>query len=64
MRYHDPYVPALSHNGHGLSAEPDLEQALHAADCVVIVTDHSVYDWGDIVRRAACLVDTRHVTST
>ena len=61
VRFHDPYIPSLMHNGHGLRGESDLEQALHAADCVMIVTDHSAYDWADIARRAACLVDTRHV---
>ena len=61
VRFHDPYIPALIHNGRGLHGESDLEQALHAADCVMIVTDHSAYDWADIARRAACLVDTRHV---
>ncbi len=62
VRYHDPYVPSLTHNGHGFASEPDLAAALATADCTVIVTDHSVYDW-DLVRRTATLVvDTRHVT--
>lgn len=62
VRYHDPYVATLLHNGHGLAAEPDLDAALHAADCVMIVTDHSAYDWPAIAQQARCLVDTRHVT--
>jgi UDP-N-acetyl-D-glucosamine dehydrogenase len=62
VRYHDPYVPSLTHNGHGFASEPELAAALATADCTVIVTDHSVYDW-DLVRRTATLVvDTRHVT--
>jgi UDP-N-acetyl-D-glucosamine dehydrogenase len=61
VRFHDPYISTLTHNGHGIAGEPDLERALDAADCVVVVTDHSVYDWRDIARRARCLVDTRHV---
>ncbi len=62
VRYHDPYIPTLIHNGHGLSSEPALAPALAEADCVVIVTDHSVYDWHEIARGARGLVDTRHVT--
>ena len=62
VRYHDPYIPTLSHNGYGLASEPALAPALAEADCVVIVTDHSVYDWDAIARAARCLVDTRHVT--
>ena len=61
VRYHDPYVRQFLHNGHGLASEPDLGLALAEADCVVIVTDHSVYDWQAIRREASLIVDTRHV---
>ncbi len=61
VRYHDPYVPHFSYNGLTLTSEPDLDAAVQAADCVVIVTDHSVYDWRAIKEHAALLVDTRHV---
>ena len=63
VRYHDPYVAQFAHNGHGLRSEAELEPALHAADCVVIVTDHSVYDWRHVSQTAAALVDTRNVVS-
>ncbi|MCX7708016.1 MAG: nucleotide sugar dehydrogenase [Anaerolineae bacterium] len=62
VRYHDPYIPAISHNGRDLQSETDLGEALDRADCVIVVTDHSSYDWAEVARRAACLVDTRHVT--
>jgi UDP-N-acetyl-D-glucosamine dehydrogenase len=61
VRYHDPYVPVISHNGHDLTCEPTLNAALDEADCVLIVTDHSVYDWPAVLTRAKLLVDTRHV---
>jgi UDP-N-acetyl-D-glucosamine dehydrogenase len=61
VRYHDPYVPVISHNGHDLTSEPTLDTALAAADCVVIVTDHSAYDWPDVYTRSRLVVDTRHV---
>ncbi len=61
VRYHDPHIPALSHNGHGLTSEPDLDAALDAADCAIIVTDHSAYDWPAVLRRARLVVDSRHV---
>jgi UDP-N-acetyl-D-glucosamine dehydrogenase len=35
---------------------------LQAADCVVIVSDHSYYDVPWIVREARCIVDTRNMT--
>jgi UDP-N-acetyl-D-glucosamine dehydrogenase len=61
VRYHDPHVPAVSHNGRKMASEPDLDAALATADCVIIVTDHSAYDWPDVLRRARLVVDTRHV---
>ena len=61
VRYHDPYVPEFAHNGSGMRSESDLDAALSSADCVVIVTDHSVYDWSEIRRHAPCIVDTRNV---
>jgi len=61
VHYHDPYVPVISHNGHKLACEPVLDVALDAADCVVIVTDHSVYDWPAVLAKAKLVVDTRHV---
>jgi UDP-N-acetyl-D-glucosamine dehydrogenase len=61
VSYHDPHVPSLLHNGQGFSSEPDLNRALQDADCVVVVTDHSAYDWPSIARQARLIVDTRHV---
>jgi len=60
VRYHDPHVPVISHNGYYMSSESDLNRALEQADCVIIVTDHSWYDWGDVAQRARLIVDTRH----
>jgi UDP-N-acetyl-D-glucosamine dehydrogenase len=63
VRYHDPHVPAILHDGQDFTSEPDLDRALHDADCVVIVTDHSAYDWPSIAREARLIVDTRHVSN-
>ncbi len=59
VRYHDPYVPTIRHNGFESAGESDLEAALAAAGCVV-VTDHSWYDWAAIRRQVRLVVDTRH----
>lgn len=61
IRYHDPFVAQFAYNGLRLTSEPDLDSALNAADCVVIATDHSVYDWARVVNKANLLVDTRHI---
>ena len=60
VRYHDPYVPSIHHNGFQMQSEADLAAALAAADCAVIVTDHSSYDWPAIHRQVRLIVDTRH----
>lgn len=59
VSYHDPYVPRIDHDGAALTSEPDLVRALNEADCVVIVTDHSSYDWAMIASHARLVVDTR-----
>ena len=61
VSYHDPHVPAFSHDGMAMTGEVDLNAALETADCVVVATDHSAYDWAEIARRARVVVDTRHV---
>ncbi len=60
VSYHDPYVSHLQHDGWSLDSVPDLMQAVKAADCVVIVTNHSSYDYGAILEAAGLIVDTRN----
>ncbi len=59
VAYHDPHVPAYRHDGLGMESVHELAPALQQADCVVIVTDHSAYDWPSIHREARLVVDTR-----
>lgn len=60
-RYHDPYIQSLADKGVPLTAVTDLEGEVQKADCVVIATAHSSYDWASIVHGAAILVDTRFI---
>ncbi len=62
--YHDPHVPSFRHNGYVLTSIADLTEGLASADCVVIATDHSIYDWADVANRARLVIDTRHVLET
>ncbi|RMG89848.1 MAG: nucleotide sugar dehydrogenase [Chloroflexi bacterium] len=61
--YNDPYVPELRIDG-GLNFESVdySESLLQSADCVVIVTAHSNYDWQHIIDNSHLVVDTRHAT--
>jgi len=61
VQYHDPHVPTFQYDGLYMDSITDLKAALGNADCVVIATDHSEYDWQQITNHAALLIDTRHV---
>jgi UDP-N-acetyl-D-glucosamine dehydrogenase len=62
--YHDPYIPSVSlehvgGQGHKQSVALTPE-AIAAADCVVIVTDHSTFDYNALAKTARLIVDTRN----
>jgi UDP-N-acetyl-D-glucosamine dehydrogenase len=60
VSYHDPYVANVRHEHWQLSSVPDLLAAVRSADCVVIVTNHKVYDYPAILDAANLIVDTRN----
>lgn len=62
VRYHDPYVPEVHHNGCVMRSVELTEDELSKSDCVVIVTAHKVYNWEWVVSHAPLVVDTRGVT--
>ena len=63
VAYNDPYLPAV---GRGRHYKLDMVSVpldnLEKWDCVLVVTDHSVYDWPQIVEKARLVVDTRNAT--
>jgi UDP-N-acetyl-D-glucosamine dehydrogenase len=64
VSYHDPYFPRI---GKGRKYDLQMERALldniGEYDCVLIVTDHSDYDYQQIVRNAQLVVDSRNATA-
>jgi len=58
VSYSDPYVPRLRLDGLQLEAQP--ESAAADADCVVIITDHTGFDYRALMERAPLIVDTRN----
>ena len=60
VSYHDPFIPAFDLEGQQMESVPDLLPAVRAADCVVIVTNHSQYDYPAILEAAKLIVDTRN----
>ena len=64
VSYHDPFIPAITHEDINLESVKDLEDAIKGSDCVVIVTNHSSYDYNEILRNAKLIVDTRNALGT
>jgi len=60
VAYHDPYVPEVKHDSWNLRCVPNLHTALKSADCVIITTHHSAYDWDMVLRMSRLIVDTRN----
>jgi len=60
VRYHDPHVRKLRDEAIDLTSTPLTAETLAAADCVVIVTDHSDVDYALVARSARLVVDTRN----
>ena len=58
LSYSDPYVPRLQLDGIDLSAQP--EGMAGEADCAVIITDHTAFDYAGIAAKAPLIVDTRN----
>ena len=64
--YNDPLIPAThkqrEHNL-GMKSKPLSAAMLKSYDCVLISTDHTVYDYPWIVKNAKLVVDTRNATA-
>jgi UDP-N-acetyl-D-glucosamine dehydrogenase len=66
VSYNDPHIPtlpAMRHHSIRLDSEALTPEFLAAQDCVLIVTDHSAYDFEEILQHASLVVDTRNATA-
>ncbi len=59
VTFSDPHV-ALVHFDQGDLESQDNAGMVEAADCVVIITDHKVFDYPAVVERSKLIVDTRN----
>ncbi len=66
LSYSDPHVPRLPVMRRfklpALTSQELTPEFLSAQHCVLIVTDHSAFDYAAIVRHAQLVVDTRNAT--
>ena len=64
VSYADPFTPQLILDGVKLSAVEASPETVAGADCVLILTNHSAFDYAMIAKRAALVVDTRNALRT
>jgi len=62
IAYNDPFVPSIELGGLQLNSVELTPKALKSADVVLILADHSKYDYDEIVRHAKVVFDTRNAT--
>lgn len=59
VTFADPFVPALDILGETMTAY-DLAQGVRGFDLVLVVTDHSTFDYAQILAQASLVFDTRN----
>ncbi len=62
LTYNDPQVPTVRMPGSVLRSVELSPALISQQDCVLILTDHSAYDFREIVASAKLVVDTRNAT--
>jgi UDP-N-acetyl-D-glucosamine dehydrogenase len=64
VEYNDPHIPTLPPTRRyphlRMSSQELTADYLQTRDCVLIVTNHSAYDWASIAQHAPLIVDTRN----
>ncbi|MGA3245555.1 MAG: nucleotide sugar dehydrogenase [Bacteroidota bacterium] len=60
--YNDPFVPRVKVNNHSFESVELTKELIKSADCVVITTDHSQYDYEMVVKNAKRVIDSRNAT--
>ena len=62
VRYNDPYVPKVKISDSMLNSVQLTDKQLSSANCVVIATDHTCYDYKHIAESSGLVFDTRGAT--
>lgn len=60
VSFHDPYVKSITIEGKKKEGVADLMKAVGSVDAVVIITNHSSYDYKAILQNSKLIVDTRN----
>jgi UDP-N-acetyl-D-glucosamine dehydrogenase len=60
--YHDPFIPSFDYMGRTWHSQSVDTATLREQDCVVIVTDHTGFDYQALVQDCSLVFDTRNAT--
>ena len=64
LSYNDPHVKSVKLGERMLESQNLTDDVIGKADCVIITTAHSIYDFEKIVQNAKLVVDTRNATKS
>ena len=66
VSYNDPHIPILPSMRHyphiQMTSKELTAEYLRSQDCIIIVTDHSAYDWAWVLDHSSLIIDTRNAT--
>jgi UDP-N-acetyl-D-glucosamine dehydrogenase len=60
VSYSDPYVPKVEIEGKTLTSSGLTPRSVQSMDCVVVLTDHSIFDYAMIAAESPLILDCRH----
>jgi UDP-N-acetyl-D-glucosamine dehydrogenase len=61
VEYHDPFIPHLrTHDDITMESVTNVIKAVGQADCTIIITNHSAYDYKAILKEAKFIFDSRN----
>jgi UDP-N-acetyl-D-glucosamine dehydrogenase len=58
--YSDPYIPSLQLNGKPVKSVDLTPAILESMDCVVVLTDHSAFNYAMVAAHGPLIIDTRN----
>ena len=61
VHYSDPFVPSIKLNGSLIKSINPVPEVLRSMDCVVILTDHSTFNYEMVAAHSSLIFDSRNV---
>jgi UDP-N-acetyl-D-glucosamine dehydrogenase len=62
VSYSDPFVSSLSIEGQLMKAVLPGREVLSSTDLAIVITNHTAFNYADIVKNAPIVFDTRNAT--